>query len=155
MSPASSGSLLVGADQTPQPPADLVRRLAALDSRLFVKYWAASWRVFRHWPLDDPRWLLVQRKELSEAQAHDLLFALPVWLGVDEIAPYLERELRSSDQASVRRLVEGMAAWNEGGPAQAAIDESVAEVVEQTVKDLEPPRTAGRRTRHVIPKSEG
>lgn len=144
--------ILVGADQTPQPPAELVRRLSALEPLLFVKYHAAAWRVFRKWDAADPRWARVQAGEVNPECAHDLLFALPAWLGVDEMAPYLERELRSHDKPAVQRLADEMNTWNASGKAaDEAVEQSVGEVVETTVKEIEQAaHTPGRRKRHTI-----
>lgn len=144
--------LMVDGAGTPQPPEELNRRLAAVDPLLFVQYWAASWRVFRTWSPNDPRWARVRSQEIPPETARDIVAQIPAHVPVDEMAPYLERELRGCSVEDARKLADSLAQWNTFDAGKDAVDATIADVVEGTIQTLETPRTKGKRVKHTVPK---
>ncbi len=130
----------------PEPPGDVVRRLAAVDPGLTLK-WSAQhkqWAVWREWPENDRRWQWVQEQRYSRAQAHDILGHVPNDCAVDQVPAYVSRILREFPTADAKRLLERMTEYNDKTDEVAAAVETVAE---QVAESMTAPKTKGRRVK--------
>lgn len=108
--------MLVTPRGEPVPPQSVVQRLAAVDERLTIK-WVPSvvgpyWAICETWRRGDPRWEMVQRHEVREEDAFDILCMLPSDASAEEAEGILLRKFgRVSDPAAeaaeqMRRVTE-------------------------------------------------
>lgn len=80
----------------PVPPQSVVKRLAAVDERLTIK-WVPSpatgpyWAIVETWRRGDPRWELVQQRQVQEHEAFDILCMLPPDCSAEEAEGILLR----------------------------------------------------------------
>ena len=91
----------------PVPPQSVVKRLAAVDPRLSIKWvpsaaarGGAYWGVIERWREDDPRWARVRSHELPETSAFDLRAMLPIDCSVDEADSFVARVFRPVSDAA-------------------------------------------------------
>ncbi|MGN6205984.1 hypothetical protein [Humibacter sp.] len=87
----------------PQAPADVVRRLAAIDPNLALKCyrWGVEdqWTVVWKWLDTDPRMARVQSGEIDPATACDILAYLPLEVRPDDVPAYILPMLKSMGNA--------------------------------------------------------
>jgi len=98
----------------PVPPQSVVRRLAAIDERLTIRWvpsvGGAYWAICETYRRGDERWALVQRGELREQEAFDILCMLPPDASSEEAEGILLRRFgrvehaASEAQAQVERI---------------------------------------------------
>lgn len=74
--------MLVTALGEPVPPQSVVKRLAAVDERLTIRWMPSPatgpyWAIVEQWRRGDPRWEMVQRGEVSMEHTYDMLCMLP------------------------------------------------------------------------------
>jgi hypothetical protein len=107
--------MLVTALGEPVPPQSVVKRLAAVDERLSIK-WVPSvvgayWGIIERWRSEDPRWQDVRNGIVREQDAFDLRAMLPGDCSAEEaegfVLRHFERVSRPDQQAEkqVDRIV--------------------------------------------------
>jgi hypothetical protein len=94
--------MLVTPRGEPVPPQSVVRRLAAVDPRLSVKWvpmpTGAYWGIIERWKEGDPRFEMIQKGEMSPDSAFDLRAILPAGWSVEESESFVARHFeRVSD----------------------------------------------------------
>lgn len=87
--------MLVTALGEPVPPQSVVKRLAAVDERLSIR-WVPSvagayWGIVERWHPDDPRWASVRSGEHPEAATYDLRAMLPPDCSAEEAEGFVLR----------------------------------------------------------------
>jgi hypothetical protein len=87
--------MLVTALGEPVPPQSVVKRLAAVDERLSIK-WVPSlagayWGIIERWRADDPRWPDVRNGVVREQDAFDLRAMLPPDCSAEEAEGFVLR----------------------------------------------------------------
>jgi hypothetical protein len=115
---------------TPEPPTDIVRRLAAIHPDLalyFSPQTPKHWMVTMQWPAEDRRWAMVQRQEISGEKTFSILGFLPLDCPVQDAPSYIERYLRTSTEESARNLTQYVNRFNENVP-QAMVESAMEEV---------------------------
>lgn len=134
----------------PEPPADVVRRLQAVDSGLTIR-WAEQhkqWAVVRTWPENDRRWAWVQSQKYSPAQAHDILGYVPNDCGTDQVPSYVSALLRDWPVEDAKAMLSRMDRYNENTDV---VQEKVEEAAEAVIEAVTAPKKS-RGTRVTIPK---
>lgn len=109
--------ILFGADGTPQPPQDILRRLRAVDARLGLRFTAhvpdCPWSVTLEWHHDDPRRQHVRDGTMPPDDAFDCVARLPMDCSVDEAAAYITRRMAMSPREDINALVQRMNVFNQ------------------------------------------
>ena len=125
--------MIYGADHTPAPPAEMVRRLQQIHPDLNLAFndpgehggshWTITWR----WPTDDRRWQRVSSGEVPEREAFDIISRLPLDCSVDEAYGYVVNTFRANmSREDMAQLLERAHKYNEG-VQKAAEDEAMAD----------------------------
>lgn len=116
----------------PVPPQAVVKRLAAIDRRLSIK-WVPSvagpyWGIIERWPEGDNRWQMVQRGEVKEHEAFDIRAMLPPDCSAEQaegfVLRYFERVDDPAKQAA--KKMEQIQKYN-AATKQKHIDNFMAE----------------------------
>lgn len=106
---------MLGFQPGPEPPFGLLERLHALNRRLGLLWFGSvhRWGVTFDWSADDPRRARIQAGEIDPRRAFDLVGMLPDDCPLDQVAGWLERELRTHpNKDAVRALVADVDAHN-------------------------------------------
>jgi hypothetical protein len=118
---------------TPEPPADIVRRLRQVDERLDLRWVSyrntdyanvnenAYWAIVLNWAENDKRWMYVQRGEMSPESTFDIIAMLPPDCDVEQAFGFFQRGLRGRVQTKndVDLIVSRVHKWNEDVRAEA------------------------------------
>lgn len=107
--------VVLGADGSPQPPTEIVRRLRQIDDRFRLHPapdGRAVWWVVRVWGEDDPRRAMIRRQEVSADDAYDLFCEIPRDCPVWEVPNFLMRRLERTTKPELRRMVDDLARYN-------------------------------------------
>jgi len=147
-------AMVVNLRGNPEPPADVVRRLQAVDPCLSIR-WAEQhkqWAVVRAWPETDRRWAWVRESRYDPKAAHDILGHVPNDCGVDQVPAYVSQLLREWPVAEAKEILSRMDRYNEN---TEVVQEQVAEATEAVIEAVVAPKgRKPRGTRVVIPKPE-
>lgn len=130
---------------TPEPSSEIQRRLRQVHPRLSLRYvdaFDAHWAICLHWAESDARWAMVQSNEVDPMRSVDIIGYLPMACSVDEAAPYLEKSLREYPADEVRNLVRSIGQYNTIQPMQEAMQEAIAEVLDNPNPASQPKRRA-------------
>lgn len=126
-------SVILNALGTPEPSAEVSRRLRAIDDRMFLRFiphLPEHWAVCRSWEEQDARWAEVQRGEVDPARAHDIIGYLPMGCSQAEAPSYLERVLRTYPKEEVSRLADRVVAFNQMDALKDEVQAAIAEVLD-------------------------
>lgn len=127
---------------TPEPSSEIQRRLAAVHPRLFLRYvdvFNSHWALCMRWDANDRRFVELQQQTIDPDRSFDIIGYLPVDCPPDQAPAYIERSLRQYPVEEVRRIADFVQDYNASAPVAAAIDEAMAEVLENPL-----PRKRGR-----------
>jgi hypothetical protein len=131
---------------TPEPSSEIQRRLTAVHPRLSLLYVDGldeHWAICLRWDENDARWGKVQSQVIDPTRSIDIIGYLPMACSVDEAPAYLERAFRFFPREDVNGLVDRIMHFNSTAPAQAAMEQAIAEVLDSP----DPSGTAKRRGR--------
>jgi hypothetical protein len=89
--------LLVSPRGEPVPPSSVLKRLAAVDERLSLRWMPSPltgpyWALVERWRRGDPRWERVQSGELTEDHAVDMVAMLPPDCSVHDVEGWMLRK---------------------------------------------------------------
>ena len=127
---------------TPEPSSEIQRRLAAVHPRLFLRFvdvFDSHWAICMRWDEHDRRFVDLRQQTLDPDRAFDIVGYLPMDCPVDSAPAYVERALRQYPVDEVRRLADRVEQYNATAPVQAAVEEAIAEVLENPL-----PKKRGR-----------
>lgn len=125
-------AVLLNAAGVPEPSPEIRRRLQAIHGNLdirFVEGINSHWAVTLGWSNDDRRREWIQSGKTDPAKAFDIIGYLPLDCPVEEAPAYLGKVFREFPRQDVQDLVGRVAKYNEG-PAQKAVEEALAEVLD-------------------------
>ena len=147
----ASPVVLFGADGTPQPPQDILRRLRAVDPRLGMKYTKhvpdTPWSITLSWHENDPRREAVRTQQMSEENAMDVIARLPMDCSVNDAAAFITRRMAMWPREDVNALVSKMDSFTQAAEVGEA---AVADVMEDMTNmnfGMTETKVKGRRTR--------
>lgn len=126
-------TLLLNDRGLPEPSPSVAAQLRKLHDGLslkFVEGAGAAWAVCLTWPRGDERWQYVQKGDVAEAKAYDIIGYLPMDCPLDSAPSYLTRIFRTYPREDVQRIIESIDRWN-AAPAQQAMEQAIAEVLDQ------------------------
>lgn len=126
-------SVILNALGTPEPSAEVSRRLRAIDDRMFLRFiphLPEHWAVCRGWDERDERWSQIQAGEVAPDRAHDIIGYLPMGCSQAEAPSYLERVLRSYPKEEVSRLADRVVAFNQMDAMKDQVQAAIAEVLD-------------------------
>ena len=118
---------------TPEPSSEIQRRLRQVHPRLELRYvdaFDAHWAICLTWAENDRRWAMIQSNEVDPLRSVDIVGYLPMTCGAEEAPAYLEKSFREYPNEEVRRLTDFVAQYNTVQPAQQAMEEAIAEVLD-------------------------
>lgn len=146
-----SSVILLGADGTPQPPQDILRRLRAVDARLGIKFLAhvpeTPWCVTLAWHENDPRREMIRTGDLAPENGVDVICRLPHDCPVSEAAAYISRRMAMHPREDINALVRSMDAFQQ---ADAVSEQLIANVMDDMTDNrfgAESQKVSGRRKR--------
>jgi len=148
----TSPVILLGADGSPQPPQDILRRLQAIDPKLgmkFVDVPGKPWAITLGWGENDRRMGEVRAGKANPADAYDVLGYLPADCSLSEAPAYIGRFFGTYPRADVTQLLAKMDLWNQtsaGGVEEA--EQVLAELSDD--KFGMDTKVTGKRTRHKV-----
>ena len=143
-------ALLVNHLGTPEPSPEIQRRLRGVHPQLHLRYLAGGghWALCFEWSENDARRERIQRRDLDPDKAYDIVGYLPMNCSVDQAPAYLEKSLRSFPKAEIQRMADDVWQYNETAPAQQAVEEAIAEVLnspDPTGTEIKRPRGRPRK----------
>ncbi len=118
---------------TPEPSSEIQRRLTAVHPRLALKYIDGAdqhWAITMRWDDNDERWQHVQSQEIDPNRSMDIIGYLPMDCTLDEAPAYLTKAIRQYPKAEIQALTERVIAFNDSAPLAAAVEQAVAEVLD-------------------------
>lgn len=121
---------------TPEPSSEIQRRLRAVHPRLFLRYvdvFDAHWALCMRWDEGDRRFVELQQQTLDPDRAFDIVGYLPMDCATDAAPAYIERSLRQYPVEEVRRIADHVQSYNAAAPVAAAVEEAIAEVLDNPV----------------------
>lgn len=127
----------------PEPSSEIQRRLRQVHPRLelrFIDGFDAHWAICLRWAENDARWGRVQSNEVDPSRSIDIVGYLPMSCGAEEAPAYLERSFREYPLDEVRRLADFVSQYNTVQPAQQAMQEAIAEVLDGANPASQPKR---------------
>jgi hypothetical protein len=92
--------MIFGTDGIPEPPSDLVRRLAQVDPRLEMMFLAMAggcWAFIERWGPNDSRYSFIQTGEMAPEANFDVLGYAPADVTAEDAFAILEKGLRQRD----------------------------------------------------------
>jgi hypothetical protein len=147
----ASPVILFGADGTPQPPQDILRRLRAVDPRLGIKFIAhvpeTPWCVTLAWHENDARRERVRCGELAPENAVDVVCRLPRDCSVGDAAAFITRRMAMHPEPDIKALVNNMNAFHQAdNVGEQLVAEALAELTDNRF-GAETHKVSGRRKR--------
>ena len=128
---------------TPEPSSEIQRRLRQVHPRLelrFIDGLDAHWAICLRWAENDRRWSMIQSNDVDPNRSIDIVGYLPMTCSAEEAPAYLERSFREYPVEEVRRLTDQVAQYNMVQPAQQAMVEAIAEVLDNPNPAAQPKR---------------
>ena len=126
-------SVILNALGTPEPSADVSRRLRAIDDKLFLRFipfLPEHWAICRGWDERDERWAQIQSGDASPDSAHEIIGYLPMGCSQAEAPAYLERSLRSYPKEEIAKLADRVVAFNQQDAMQEQVQAAIADVLD-------------------------
>ncbi len=128
---------------TPEPSSEIQRRLRQVHPRLELRYieaFDAHWAICMRWAENDRRWATIQSNEVDPSRSMDIVGYLPMTCSPDEAPAYLEKSFREYPVDEVRRLTDFVSQYNAVQPAEQAMQEAIAEVLDNPNPASQPKR---------------
>lgn len=151
----------------PVPPSGVVERLQQVNPNLGVA-WVGDvgsgwWAITQSWSLTDPRRAMIQRGEVPEDGAFDVIVYLPPDCDVHQAFGYFQQAVQTSNRESVRSMLDRLDEYNRQQVQQnwnLAADPALERASHKLVGTpfsaggIETPATPKRRGRPPKPKAE-
>ena len=128
---------------TPEPSSEIQRRLRQVHPRLELRYieaFDAHWAICMRWAENDARWRMIQSNEVDPNRSIDIVGYLPMTCSPDEAPAHLEKSFREYPLDEVRRLTDFVSQYNAVQPAEQAMQEAIAEVLDSANPTSQPKR---------------
>ena len=128
---------------TPEPSSEIQRRLRQVHPRLelqFIDGFDAHWAICLRWAENDSRWRHIQSQEVDPNRSMDIVGYLPMTCGIAEAPAYLERSLREYPAEEVKNIAREVQRYNAVQPAEQAMQEAIAEVLDNPNPAAQPKR---------------